>query len=55
MSKYRKAFLIWLASVVAVTAGLYMYGTYRATRLASHPIDTAAPALPSPIWVNGVP
>jgi hypothetical protein len=49
MSKYRKAFLISVASIVLTLTGFSVCGSHHSVRLASRPIDTAAPPLRAPI------
>jgi hypothetical protein len=46
MSKYRKAFLIWIASIALTITGFSICGPHLSSHLASRPIGAAASSLP---------
>lgn len=54
MSKYRKALLVSVASIVLTITGFSICGTHHSVHVASGPIDTAAPPLPAAIEVDSV-
>lgn len=53
MSKYRKAFLIGLASIVLTITGFCIRGVHRSTHL-NNPADNMAPPSPGTIEVGSV-